>query len=179
MKWSEPLRMSNPGNTSEATTIMDYKEKAKRKWGKAAAWISGNGRYALLAHCRMLTVTLWSTMDAAEAAKKQIDATACGGACVRDHEILDLEGIRKDADAESTGVRSLDSLVRLLHLRDETVRLQKLAATTYTRDLRPEGQEARWRYGQMPWRCVIGHRAKWCYAATAQEAIEKAMKAKL
>ena len=76
----------------------------------------------------------------------------------------------------SAGGCSLDSLVRLLHLRNETVHLQKLAATTYISDLRPDGREARLKYGQMPWRCHIGHRAKWCYAATAQEAIEKAMK---
>jgi hypothetical protein len=70
---------------------MDYKAKAKRKCGKTAEWITGNGRYALLAHCRVLTVTLWPTMEAAEVCKKRIDETACGGKCVRDHEILDLE----------------------------------------------------------------------------------------
>jgi len=70
---------------------MDYKAKAKRKWGKTAEWITGNGRYALLAHCRVLTVTLWPTMDAADKSKHQIDKYACGGECNRNHEILDLE----------------------------------------------------------------------------------------
>ena len=46
---------------------------------------------ALLAHCRVLTVTLWPTLEAAQVCKKRIDETACGGRCVRDHEIIDLE----------------------------------------------------------------------------------------
>jgi hypothetical protein len=70
---------------------MNYKAKAKRKWGKTAEWMTGNGRYALLAHCRVLTITLWPTLEAAQIAKKRIDETACGGMCVCDHEIIDLE----------------------------------------------------------------------------------------
>jgi hypothetical protein len=47
-----------------------YKNKAKRKWGRRAAWIQGDGPFAVLAHCRQLTVSLWKTMPEAEAAKQ-------------------------------------------------------------------------------------------------------------
>ncbi len=65
-------------------------KEAKRRWGKKAAWIHGDGQYALLAWCRVLTVTLWPTKDEAEENKKFIDEMACGGGCTRNHEIVDL-----------------------------------------------------------------------------------------
>jgi len=55
-----------------------------------AAWIAGTGRYALLAHCDVLTIQLHRTMRAALDSKAAIDLTACGGACQRSHEIVDL-----------------------------------------------------------------------------------------
>ncbi len=77
-----------------------YSQKAKKKWGKKAAWIKGTGRYALLAWCGVLTVTLWDDLAEAEANKEIIDKGGCGNQCVRDngsawrnnsrHEIVDL-----------------------------------------------------------------------------------------
>jgi hypothetical protein len=64
--------------------------EARRRWGKEAAWIEGNGQFALLAWCRVLTVTLWSTRTQAEEQKKVIDEMGCGGLCSRAHEIIDL-----------------------------------------------------------------------------------------
>jgi len=64
--------------------------EAQRRWGKKAAWIHGDGQFALLAWCRVLTVTLWSTMAEAEENKRFIDTMACGGGCTRNHEIVDL-----------------------------------------------------------------------------------------
>ena len=66
-----------------------YGKLADRRW-KHAEWITGNGRFALLAHCRVLTVTLWKTIGEAEMAKQRIDETACGGACIGMHEIIDM-----------------------------------------------------------------------------------------
>lgn len=64
--------------------------EAQRRWGKEAEWITGNGQFALLAWCKVLTVTLWSTTAEAEENKKFIDEMACGGGCTRNHEIVDL-----------------------------------------------------------------------------------------
>jgi hypothetical protein len=70
-----------------------YRQKARKKWGKKAASITGNARYALLAWCRVLTVTLWDDLAEAEAKKQLIDRTACGGRCsgAQGHEIIDLQ----------------------------------------------------------------------------------------
>ena len=69
---------------------MTYHSKARKRWRKAE-WINGEGRYAVLAWCRVLTVTLWPTVEKAEAAKREIDDTACGGMCEMRHEIVDLD----------------------------------------------------------------------------------------
>ena len=67
-----------------------WRAEAKRRWGRKAAWIQGDGQFALLAWCRVLTVTLWTTRTEAEEQKNCIDRTACGGGCTGDHEIIDL-----------------------------------------------------------------------------------------
>ncbi len=67
-----------------------WQKEAKRRWGKKAAWINYDGQYALLAWCKVLTVTLWLTMAKAEENKKFIDEMACGGGCTGNHEIIDL-----------------------------------------------------------------------------------------
>jgi len=64
--------------------------EAQKRWGKEAEWISGDGQFALLAWCRVLTVTLWVNRAEAEKQKKFIDEMACGGGCTRNHEIIDL-----------------------------------------------------------------------------------------
>jgi hypothetical protein len=55
-----------------------------------AAWVQGEGPYASLAWCRELTVQLFATEAAALAAKDTIDSTACGGACSKNHEVVQL-----------------------------------------------------------------------------------------
>lgn len=64
-----------------------YRTSAKCRFPNAD-WISGNGPIALLAHCRVLTVTLWKDRVLAEKQKAVIDNDACGGRCFKDHEIL-------------------------------------------------------------------------------------------
>lgn len=68
----------------------DWYNLATALWGKQAAWIEGNGQYALLAWCRTLTVSLWQNIEEAERQKHQIDQTGCGGRCNGHHEIVDL-----------------------------------------------------------------------------------------
>ena len=68
-----------------------WQSKAHRLWGKKAEWIIGDGSFALLAPCRALTVTLWTSRAEAEESKTVIDETACGGLCTPQlHEIVDL-----------------------------------------------------------------------------------------
>ncbi len=64
--------------------------KARNIWGRKAEWIEGEGSYALLAWCRVLTVTLCRTRGEAEEKKKSIDEIGCGGFCTKKHEIIDL-----------------------------------------------------------------------------------------
>ena len=72
----------------------DGRKFATRKW-KQAEWVTGHGRIALLAHCRVLTITLHATMEKALLSKKQIDEHTCGGRCCRHHEIVDLATLVK------------------------------------------------------------------------------------
>lgn len=72
----------------------------KTRWGKKAEWIEGDGQYALLAHCGVLTVSLHQTMESAEKDKKFIDTRACGGSCVGHHEIVDLKNINEQQEQE-------------------------------------------------------------------------------
>ena len=77
--------------TAEPT--VDWLEQAKQRWPDAV-WIVGNGPFALLAHCRDLSVSLWESRQDAEKSKLQIDQTGCGGRCQKDHEIKDLGKLR-------------------------------------------------------------------------------------
>lgn len=67
----------------------DFREKADCIWPHAE-WIDGNGPYAVLAHCRVLTIQMYRWEDEAVAAKARIDRSACGGMCVRHHELVKL-----------------------------------------------------------------------------------------
>jgi hypothetical protein len=67
----------------------NYRGVAKCRW-KHAEWIEGEGQFALLAHCRVLSVTLWPTLEEAKNSKSEIDASGCGGSCYKQHEIVEL-----------------------------------------------------------------------------------------
>jgi hypothetical protein len=73
----------------EQRKAVKWEDIARRKWPNAV-WVEGDGSFALLAHCRDLTITLWETRDKAKEAMQMIDRLACGGNCWRDHEIVDL-----------------------------------------------------------------------------------------
>jgi len=75
-----------------------YRTLARCMW-RRAAWVSGEGAFALVARCGVITVSLWPTLAAAEESKRLIDATACGGRCTRQHEIIKLERPRTEVGA--------------------------------------------------------------------------------
>ena len=72
--------------------MTNYRKLAKRLWPDHC-WISGNGPIAVVAYCRITSVTLWWDEDAAAAARADIDRTACGGLCVGRHETVDLRAL--------------------------------------------------------------------------------------
>jgi hypothetical protein len=80
-----------------------YRTLAKCIW-RRAAWIAGEGPFALLAWCRALTVTLHATHDDALEAKRTIDLSACGGRCTGRHEIIRLDRGRGDTDDHRASV---------------------------------------------------------------------------
>lgn len=57
-----------------------------------AAWVDGEGEFALIAWCRVPTVSLWTDLADAESSKQMIDRMACGGFCRGRHEIVRLAG---------------------------------------------------------------------------------------
>jgi hypothetical protein len=63
-----------------------------------AAWIAGNGPFAVLAWCGVTSVTLHADAEAATRALEIVDGTGCGGRCVGRHELvrLDLDGQTND-----------------------------------------------------------------------------------
>ena len=65
---------------------------AKCLWPRAA-WIVGEGEFAVLAHCRALTVSLWADAAAAEESKLFIDRSKCGGLCRGAHEVVHLNTV--------------------------------------------------------------------------------------
>jgi hypothetical protein len=59
-----------------------------------AAWITGDGPFAVIAWCGCTSVTLHPDAETAEHALEVVDGTGCGGRCVRHHDLvrLDLDG---------------------------------------------------------------------------------------
>ena len=56
-----------------------------------AAWVIGEGPVALIAWCKVPTVSLHPDVETAEESRDFIDATGCGGRCERRHEIVWVE----------------------------------------------------------------------------------------
>ena len=75
--------------------VTDFRPVAEKKW-RDAEWIAGNGQYALISQCNVLTITLWADLAIAKACKELIDKTTCGAMCcgTLGHEIVDLEKAR-------------------------------------------------------------------------------------
>lgn len=58
---------------------------------RRAVWVDGEGPYALIAWCRVPSVTLWPEYVDAVESKRSIDRYACGGMCVGRHEIVRVD----------------------------------------------------------------------------------------
>ena len=68
-----------------------YKKFAECAFPRAA-WVLGEGPYAIVAWCGTPTVTLWPTAEEAlNAMATGIDKTGCGHLCSRKHEVILLE----------------------------------------------------------------------------------------
>jgi hypothetical protein len=67
-----------------------YRTLARCIWPRAE-WVSGDGPYASVSYCRVLTVELHQTAETAEKALRLIDQIACGGRCYGRHELIRLE----------------------------------------------------------------------------------------
>jgi len=76
-----------------------FKGRARRRYRKAA-WINGEGAFGVLAHCGVLTITLWDDMDLAQSVLRR--SQPCGGRCagLAHHEIVDF---RTDPEREADG----------------------------------------------------------------------------
>jgi len=76
-----------------------------------AAWIAGDGPYAVLAWCGVTSVTLHPDETAAAQALEVVDGSGCGGRCTRDHELvrLDLDGQTNDDRRPRSRVRHFDT----------------------------------------------------------------------
>lgn len=84
--------------TTTATSI--WYRRAKKLW-RRAVWIIGDGPFALLAHCRDLSISLHETLENAQSDLKAIDEGQCGGRCYGDHEIVDMR--RRDNNGVVAG----------------------------------------------------------------------------
>ena len=57
-----------------------------------AAYVVGDGPFAVLARCDIFTVTLYETSDEARRRKQALDANGCGKTCEGAHELAGLAG---------------------------------------------------------------------------------------
>ena len=62
---------------------------ARCMW-RHAAWISGDGPWAVIAWCGVASVSLHEDPDAADLAIERVDATGCGSQCTGRHELVRL-----------------------------------------------------------------------------------------
>jgi hypothetical protein len=80
-----------------------YQSLAECMWPDAA-YVIGDGAFALLARCDLFTVSLYETRGEAQRRERALDARGCGRTCEGLHELRSLGG---DADG---GMASLDAL---------------------------------------------------------------------
>lgn len=56
-----------------------------------AEWVSGSGRFAVIAWCAPITVSLYDTEQEALAGSYDLDRRGCGGRCRGRHQIFKLD----------------------------------------------------------------------------------------
>ena len=64
--------------------------EARRRWLGTAEWVTGEGPFALVEPCRVLTIQLFPTRDEALMAKFLVDGAGCGDGCLQDHRLVNL-----------------------------------------------------------------------------------------
>jgi hypothetical protein len=79
-----------------------YQSLAECTWPDAA-YVVGDGPYALLARCDLFTVTLYETMAEARRRRRVLELRGCGKTCEGRHELAGLL-----PDAGSAGPRRLE-----------------------------------------------------------------------
>ncbi len=68
-----------------------YNVAARCQWPRHC-WVSGEGEWAVLAWCRVLSVSLWPSLEDTQSALAEISLpkSVCGGRCHNKHEIVHL-----------------------------------------------------------------------------------------
>lgn len=72
-------------------THRGHQSLAECNWPDAA-YVIGDGPYAVLARCDLFTVALYETSDEARRRKRALDANGCGKTCEGRHELTGLLG---------------------------------------------------------------------------------------
>lgn len=94
-----------------------YQSLAECTWPDAA-YVVGDGRYAVLARCDLFTVALYETSAEARRRKRGLDSSGCGRTCEgrHEHEVLveepELVPLRTPAAARSGRRRRTSSPAR-------------------------------------------------------------------
>jgi len=68
----------------------DWYAEVRRRWAGKAEWVIGNGRYALLEPCRVLTIQLFDSQYEALLERNLGNEFGCGDRCLGAHEVVDL-----------------------------------------------------------------------------------------
>jgi hypothetical protein len=75
-----------------------------------AAYVIGDGPYALIAHCDMLSVALYATAAEAGEARRRLTAVGCGRTCEGQHQLAVLVDDPKLLMSSPSRRRGADSL---------------------------------------------------------------------
>lgn len=66
-----------------------YQSLAECCWPDAA-YVTGDGPYALVATCEMVSVALYDSESEARRRRSRLDTVGCGRGCERHHDLFDL-----------------------------------------------------------------------------------------
>jgi hypothetical protein len=78
----------------------------KDGFARHAVWTRGTGEYATLAYCGgELTIMRHATLERAVEAKRTIDASGCGGGCVKVHAIIEIDPRNSRRAKEQENIR--------------------------------------------------------------------------
>jgi hypothetical protein len=93
------------GRLPDRALLQMDETRFNRGFESQAAWTQGKGNYATLAYCRELTIERHKTLREAIVAKRAIDHSGCGGACVRVHLIIRIDPTNSRHAREQDNIR--------------------------------------------------------------------------